>query len=73
MHDDAAEMTKALRDSLKQALEHQREIDARQVKINAKLDALLERTSAALIAHDAQLAQALREAEAEDLRRRGSM
>ena len=54
MHDDAAEMTKALRDLLKQALEHQREIDARQVKINAKLDALLERTSAALIAHDAQ-------------------
>ena len=58
------------RELLKQALERQVEIRDRQVEINAKLDALLERTTAAmaeaLATHDAQLAEALREAEAED-------
>jgi hypothetical protein len=41
MHDDA-EMTAQFRDSLKEALEQQREMLERQREINAKLDVLIE-------------------------------
>lgn len=72
MRDDDAEMTALFRDQLKQALEQQAEIQAKQVEINAKLDALIEGATEALIGYDAEIAEVLREAEAEDLRHRGS-